>query len=194
MKWRNFFIIYFLLLGAIPFLASCGSGSNNPGPPEAMDSTELKVLFTPEKDTVEPGTILMKKNQEQSQGDTIAVDIDAYQTDSVFAAAFDVEFDKDVLQFEGETWGAFLKCDAKELKIDICKVKFIPGNPSRLVVGASLHGTNTTKKNGDGNIVTLKFKVVKPGKSLLTFKGNGLMDTDLKKMQVNWYNGAITKG
>lgn len=189
MKWRNFLLIFVLCLSVMPVLVSCGTGvDSNNNSVENNGNTESALIFTPNNGAPGQGSIVMKQNAEMSNSDVVAIDIYAHQAGQVFGAAFDVEFDPAIVQFDGEIFGSFFTCNNGS---SVCRVKLIPGNPAKLVIAASLSGNNTTQ--GDGTIVTLKFKAAGTGNSALSFKGNSLLDSDLNPIQSNWYGGVLKK-
>lgn len=189
MKYRNLIIASLLFLGIIPFISSCGS-SVNPSSSKQEDNVKEKALkFVQEKDSIGPGSVFMRYNPQGSDTETVAIDIAAYQTRGVFGAAFDVEFDPDMLQYMGQDFGPFFECDDT---ISVCQVRLVDGDPARLVIATSLSGNNVTSES-DGTILTLKFKVVGTGDTPITFKGNSILDSSLKTVKINWYGGKITK-
>lgn len=188
MRYRNIIIASLLFLGTITFISSCGS-SVNPSSSKQEDNVKEKALkFVQEEDSLVPGSVFMRYNPQGSDTDTVAIDIAAYQTGGIFGAAFDVEFDPDMLQYLGNDFGSFFECDISSL----CQVKLVPGDPARLVIATSLSGDNVTSES-DGTILTLKFKVVGMGDTPVTFKGNSILDASLKTVKINWYGGKITK-
>ena len=188
MKYRNLFLTFAFCLSVIPLLVSCGTGVDSPNSSgENNGNTAPAFTFTPNNDVPGAGSIVMEKNTALSTSDVLAIDIKAHQVGLVFGAAFDVEFDPAVIQFDGEVPGPLFNCD----KSSVCRVKLITGNPAKLVIAASLVGSNTTQ--GDGTIVTLKFKAIGNGNSALNFKGNSLLDSDLKPVKTNWSGGSLKK-
>lgn len=192
MRYRNFIIASLLFLGIIPFISSCGSSVDSSSPKQEDNVKEKALKFVQEQeiDSIGPGSVFMRYNPQGSDTgtETVAIDIAAHQTGTVFGAAFDVEFDPNMLQYLGNDFGPFFECDISSL----CQVKLVPGDPARLVIATSLSGDNVTSES-DGSILTLKFKVVGMGDTPVTFKGNSILDASLKTVKINWYGGKITK-
>ena len=188
MKYRNLIIVSLLFLGVIPFVSSCGSGVNSSSSKQEDNIKETALKFVQEKDGIGSGSVFMRYNPQGSDTETVAIDIAAYQTGAVFGAAFDIEFDHDMLQYMGQDFGPFFECDTSSL----CQVKLVDGDPARLVIATSMSGDKVTS-GSDDTILTLKFKVVGMGDTPVTFKGNSILDSSLKTVKINWYGGKITK-
>ena len=190
MKYRNLIIVSLLFLGIIPFISSCGSSDNPSSSKQEDNIKETALKFVQEKDGIGSGSVFMRYNPQGSDTDTetVAIDIAAYQTGGVFGAAFDVEFDPDMLQYLGNDFGPFFECDTSSL----CQVKLVDGYPARLVIATSLSGDRVTSESDD-TILTLKFKVIGMGDTPVTFKGNSILDASLKTVKINWHGGVITR-
>ena len=163
------------------FLWACGSSEEG----------SISVNFVPAKPDIEANSISLKQNFDESTVGTIALDLVANEIgpENVFGVAFDFTFDSTYLEFSGHTAGTFLESTATQQVI--YQIAPLENDPNVEVVGISQLDPDSGA-SGSGVLVTLFFKVLKEGSTLLEFKNQGLVDSSGSSLpSVNWYAGTI---
>ena len=128
---------------------------------------------------------------------TVSIDID--NVEDLFAVAFDLVFDSDILSFVSAQKGTFLEQDGFATDLSASFLRDPQENiidPGRLIVGYSrLAGQGgSIGASGSGNLMTLTFEAVATGTSSLAFQKTHFFNSSLDEILTNWNNGLVEAG
>ncbi len=135
-------------------------------------------------------------NQQESQGDIVALDVVAYDVPSIDSAVFDLDFDSSVIKWEGIRLNdpdGFLKGDFFDSSAwyTIRNDMDVNGtvNANKLVVGVI--GDIDNPVSGNGNFITIVFRITGTGSSTISFSNNNLIMPDDTFTSTSWLGGTI---
>lgn len=163
-------------------------------------SSAHAYVFTPENPDPGPGGIYLSYNPAQSIGATLALDIKMNSfsaTTPAFGAAFDLDFDPNVLTFAGFVEGDFFqKGDLPENGSVVHLVVMQSGTLNKLIVGIS-QNAGDAGSSGSGVIITLKFNVAMASQTLqsnINFSNMNLLSLSGAVIDgISWQNGLLTQ-
>lgn len=174
------------------FLSACGSGGDTSKTMGAGTGAILySVSFAPDSAPASM-TVSAAYNETMSTTDETAIDISAddIKSDSLFAAAFDVNFNGDILEYAGYKPGTYFEDSGNTGYL----VETEQDSSGRLVISVS-NSIDDPAVSGSGRIVTLRFKIKTSGTSKVSFSRANLIDNSgiyLKKLK--WIGGELTIG
>ena len=172
MKRQHTAIFCIINLSILLTLYGCDGGPNGgPKPPS------VKVSTAPEN-AVSSGAIITSTVEVQRVGES-------------FYAAFDLTYNPDVIQFVEGAEGTFLSQEG--LDATSFQVALEDGEPGRLTVGLTRIGP-IGEVSGTGTLLTLTFKAVGSGTSLLEFQDpRGLKNSANEDVAIEtWQDGTVT--
>ncbi len=163
-------------------------------------SSAHAYVFTPENPVPGPNSIYLSYNPTQSIGTTLALDVKVNSlsdTTPVFGAAFDLDFDPNVLTFAGFVEGDFFQNgDLPEngSAVHLAAMQSVTFN--KLIVGIS-QNAGDAGSSGTGVIITLKFNVAMGSKTLqsnINFSNMNLLSPSVGVIDgISWQNGLLTQ-
>lgn len=169
-----------LIVLSISFLAAaCGSGEVGGDSPQPPEVTVARVYFSPSSDEAVTQSVTLSR--------TIAVQ----KIGEVFSASLDVVYNPAVVEFVGGSQGAFLSQNGASSTEGAAVLQ--NGRAGTIVIGVTRLGTIGTV-SGDGELVTLNFRAIGPGSTMLSFSGNSALQNDAGQDVdvVVWEPGAVT--
>jgi len=178
-------VIYFLRLllwSFVPLLTACG-GDLDAGP---SPQTTITSSFVPEVANTPDNGVSLK--QKSVQGDMIILNLIVTSLAALSSgAAFDVEFDSNLVSFTGFAAGTFYESTSPA----IYEVGLQAGTNNRLVGGITQQaGPGVT---GSGILIELQFKAIGIGTSALKFTNNNLIDPSGNLIPgLTWSGGILT--
>ncbi len=163
-------------------------------------SSAHAYVFTPENPDPGPDSIYLSYNPTQSMGATLAIDIKMNllsATTPAFGAAFDLDFDPNVLSFAGLVEGDFFQNgDLPENGSAVYLSAMQSGTFNKLIVGIS-QNAGDAGSSGSGVIITLKFNVAMGSETLqsnINFSNMNLLSPSGAVIDgISWQNGLLTQ-
>lgn len=155
--------------------------------------------YTFQEQAASPDSVRLVLNQGKSQGDIIAIDVMAYEVSGIESAAFDLDFDEAVIEWEGagphdpdgfdrgtffDDSGWYAIANERYLVSGI-----LVTNESKLVAGVA--GDSDSPRSGSGTIMTVKFRIIGTGTSMISFSNNALIMPDGSFSGTSWYGGTL---
>jgi len=187
-------------------IASCGSDSGTTD--AVVDQTSVPHTETgvnragffpdvPSCSSPPPNSVYLCRNETQSTGDLIAVDVRLNVESPVLGAAFDVMLDPSVVKvaLKEDQSIDFSPPDSPQEGPPIWKYLFVTfkeGQEDTLIIGAS-RGRGVEPLSGSIPLVTLKFKTPS-GKTPLSFSNNSILDVAGQSIELfkdQWYGGYL---
>ncbi|MFH1288840.1 MAG: cohesin domain-containing protein [bacterium] len=123
-----------------------------------------------------------------TEGDLLEIRIKAkgITADHVFGASFYLDFNPSILNYESYAPGNFLE--------NIGQVQYFVNSNSmlnKLIIGISQKNSNLGA-NGDGVLITLKFRIISKVRSEISFSNNELINLNDKVIDgIIWCGGAL---
>lgn len=155
-------------------------------------SAEFEGYFEPDVSEPGPNSISMQANGEAGKRFKIDIVATEITLDSVYAAAFDVDFRPVILEYQGFEQGDFFEQSGGSV---VYQVATEEGNPGRVIVGISLTG-DLEGVTGSGTLITLEFKALAEDLTPMTYGEHQLLDGTPPSGNpitgISWYAGRVT--
>jgi hypothetical protein len=123
---------------------------------------------------------------EVASGDVVLVAIRIENADRMTSLPFHLDFDPTIIEFAGSQAGSALATHDPILLASVS-----PNRPGDLAVGLSLIET-AGAFTGSGEVVTLQFRALAPGRSDLSFSRATLRGARSESVEVRFANGHVT--
>lgn len=173
----------FCVLCAVFIIAACDRGGGGASGPT---SPSLNMTFTGTS-SPENNTVYMAKNSAISDGGFIAIDVKLNNiSDYVYGTSLSIDFDAAKIGFIGYSKGNFLEQGG-----NTATSYMWAESVNKLSFGITRLG-GVGGISGSGTLVTLKFKAIETGNSVISFNECTLKDPALNTIIVaNWNGGAV---
>ncbi len=127
--------------------------------------------------------------EREQTSDYFIVDITVFDINdtAVYAAAFDVVYNPEVIEFIEWEQGEYLEqtCSSVNYAVEPDSVE-----EGRIIVGITQSGSCPGVLGGIGVLLSMKFSVIAEKKTIMAFENNGLYDPDGKYITgILWYGG-----
>lgn len=168
-------------------LCACGGGGGDGQPPPPPPVQVPTASFQPAST---PSGTAVTLNASSPQQNTFTVDVAAQSiTNSTYGAAFDLDFDPNLLSFASHQAGTFFEQGGNTVQYQVATAQ---GSPGKLVIGVSLQGNNSGV-TGSGRIIRLQFNIQRTnGTGNVAFSGNNLRDPNLQLISgISWSGGTV---
>ena len=163
-RYLRLFLRLFLLM-FLMVLNACGGGTD--GNSGQFPQTAILASFTPDVDNPPSNHISISQDTVQDNLLTLRIMATSLSV-AASGAAFDLEFDSNLVNFVGYSPGIFYEGNSSV----VYQVALQKGSDNKLVVGITQQaGPGNT---GSGALIELQFKAVGIGSSSLTFSNNNL--------------------
>lgn len=165
-------------------ISACGGGGGGSTP----TSPTIPITSVTFSGSSSGYNVYMAKNDGQSSGGILAIDVKVNNVSNVFGAAFNIDFDSTKMTYSNSySAGSFLETGGNS-------VSYLPatqsGNSGKLIVGVSRQAPSGGQ-SGSGTLVTLKFNVT--GGGSVSFSNNSLKDSSGNTISAaTWSGGTVT--
>jgi len=174
-------------------LIACGGGGDGGGGGVVGGgggSSNLVVTLTPEQSSPGPNTVSISQAPGGGGGNLIIVELDVTDTNGLYGASFDVDYDPNAVTYIDWNRGSALETGGYAVSYQAAT-----SPKGRLVVGASrTGGAPEVNVTGTVPLVFLTFQVTQPGTYDLTFQNAELLDAESPPQPIGgltWYGGTL---
>lgn len=178
--------IRLFLLVSVVLSVACGGGGSEAVIGGGGGSGNLSASFTP--NNANPGPNSVTLGQLSASGNLVTLRVDVTDTQSVYAAGFEIVYDAAVAEFVNWSAGSFLESGGTAVNYVVAE-----NSAGRVVVSASRTGSSgTVDASGSQMVIQLVFRATAAGSGSFSFDLPFLQDDQLQDLAgINWQGGTL---